>query len=140
MAGLSGAPNKGEVYSDWVKRTGYSGPQSGTSYKAVWSGTGWDDPKSLKPPTTTKPPVVPKPEAPTAPGTPAPAAPTTGGGPIVTAKPTAPSMQGLLNGGGGDMGGSGVEQLSGPSRFRQGIGSRILPQMSQSLAALRQVY
>ena len=60
-----------------------------------------------------------------------------GGGPIAATPAMSPSMAGLqAGGGGGEMGGS-MQQLSGPSRFRQGIGTRIPPQMSQSLAALR---
>ena len=66
-----------------------------------------------------------------------------GGGAAAT-----PSMAGLadaasMSSGGGDGGGAGTMgagSLLGPSKFRQGIGTRILPQMSQSLAALKQVY
>lgn len=107
--------------------------------------------------------LAPKTVAPKAPAPPtAPAPPPAGGGasaPInaspIGLAPTAPgggkvvmpetdSMAGLRAAaggeGGGDMGGAGDENLSGPSQFRQGVGTRILPQYSASLAALRQVY
>jgi hypothetical protein len=38
------------------------------------------------------------------------------------------------------VGGGAGASVSGPSRFRQGIGSRIPPRYSAALAALRQVY
>ena len=65
-----------------------------------------------------------------------------GGAKVVVPEPSMVGLQEAVSGGsgGGDMGGGGVEMLAGPSRFRQGIGSRIPPQMSASLAALRQVY
>lgn len=43
-------------------------------------------------------------------------------------------------GGDGGDGGIGGRVLNAPSRFRQGIGTRMLPMESASLAALRKVY
>lgn len=61
-----------------------------------------------------------------------------GGGPVVS-----PSMQALEGPGvgvdGGGMDGA-TGMLSSPNRFRQGIGQRMMPQESASLAALRKVY
>lgn len=61
---------------------------------------------------------------------------------------SAPSMAGLqsaagISGGDGSGGGDSVMggvSLSGPSKFRQGIGQRIPPVESQALAALRKIY
>ena len=57
----------------------------------------------------------------------------------------APSMEALAGGsvadgvgGMGEMGGA--QMYNAPSRFRQGIGTRQMPQESASLAALRKVY
>lgn len=66
-----------------------------------------------------------------------------GGAHIV--QPETDSMAGLksaagMGGGGGDMSGGAGDNIGGPSKFRQGIGNRIPPQYSVSLAALRQVY
>lgn len=58
-------------------------------------------------------------------------------------EPEPDSMAGLqaaAGGGGGDFGGGAGDNISGPSRFRQGIGQRIPPQMSMALAGLRQAY
>lgn len=85
----------------------------------------------------------------------APAAPMPPTAPISTATPTAggakivdpgkDSMAGLKSAAEGMGGGGGSDigdtvNLAGPSKVRQGIGSRIPPQYSASLAALRQVY
>lgn len=121
--------------------------------------------KEAPPPTAPKPPSAPKPKAPPkAPPTPKPpVAPRPGGGGGGTTPPPpstggggggggggtpidTPSMGGLndaasMSSGGGDAGmGAQFGSLRGPSRFRQGIGQRIPPQMSVSLAALKQIY
>lgn len=82
---------------------------------------------------------------PAAPASPVPAAaPSKGGGGGGTA--IAPSMAAL---GGGGMSGSGTSMdgaegptglLNAPSRFRQGIGTRMMPVESAALASLRKIY
>jgi len=61
--------------------------------------------------------------------------PATGGG---GGGESSPSMAGLMDASGAGTMGAG--SLLGPSKFRQGIGTRIQPQMSMSLAALKQIY
>lgn len=78
-------------------------------------------------------PAAPIPLAPTAPGA------------AKIVDPGMDSMAGLKQaageggGGGFDMSAAGAN-IGGPSKFRQGIGNRIPPQYSNSLAALKQVY
>lgn len=58
-------------------------------------------------------------------------------------EPEPDSMAGLqaaAGGGGGDFSGSAGDEISGPSKFRQGVGQRIPPQYSAALAGLRQAY
>lgn len=58
------------------------------------------------------------------------------------------SMSGLMEAasmstGGGDGSGAGTEgagSLLGPSKFRQGIGNRVYPQMTPAMLGLKQVY
>lgn len=93
-------------------------------------------------PTIAPPSTAPKPGGPVAPTPGVPGA----GTPIRPGSPAAeePSMAGLRaaagEGGGGFGDIAGIENLGGPSIFRQGIGTRIPPQYSQSLAALMKVY
>lgn len=60
-----------------------------------------------------------------------------GGAKVVSPSSPAPlSMSGLGGGGGGFEGGGPGDMLSGPSRFRNGIGTRMLPRTSPALAGL----
>lgn len=80
----------------------------------------------------------------------APAAPaasagaTVAGGGSKIVDPGSDSMAGLQQaagmGGGADMSGAPGDNISGPSKFRQGIGQRIPSQMGAALAGLRQAY
>jgi hypothetical protein len=76
----------------------------------------------------------------------APSSATLAGGRPAGAKvvePESDSMAGLqaaMGMGGGEFGGGAGDNISGPSKFRQGIGQRIPPQLSASLAGLRQAY
>jgi hypothetical protein len=101
-----------------------------------------------KPKAAATKPTAAKPTA-SAPTAPAPSSGGSGGGSSAGfgGSVVSPSMQGLTDASGsmtsgGDDGGyvapGGV--LAGPSKFRQGIGQRIPPQYSASLAALKQVY
>ena len=73
------------------------------------------------------------------PGFNAPAVDGGSGGGAVVAPSMPPSMEALANGS-GDGGDAGSEVIDAPSRFRQGIGTRMMPLDSQSLAALRKIY
>lgn len=74
----------------------------------------------------------------------APAAPSGAGGAKVV-DPAPQSLTGLetaaggLGGGGGEGAGPG-DGISGPDQFRRGIGTRIPPQLNQSLAGIMRAY
>ena len=61
-------------------------------------------------------------------------------GPIAPSIGGPPSMAALARGGEGEMGGGAGVMLNGPSKFRQGIGTRNPPAMNPALAALRHIY
>lgn len=73
----------------------------------------------------------------------APGAAASGGGPVVSPSSSGAAMASMSGDGGGGgsvgMGGS-MQALNGASRFRQGIGQRMPPVQSASLAALRKIY
>lgn len=60
--------------------------------------------------------------------------------PVVAPPSMAAMADGAMGGGSGAEGSSPTGVIGAPSRFRQGIGTRMLPQESVSLAALRKVY
>lgn len=77
------------------------------------------------------------------PATPSVGGPDPAGGAKVIAPDPAPmaGLQSAMGGGGGDYESAGPgAQLSGPTMFRNGIGSRIPPNLAATLAGLRRAY
>lgn len=119
-------------------------PLSSTPNVAEPSSSSGSKPKASAPKAPAAP-AAPVAYAPAGPR-PAPVSPaSSGGGSSATSPVVSPSMEALAGsstadgvGGMGDMGGA--RMFNAPSRFRQGIGTRMMPQESASLAALRRIY
>lgn len=63
-----------------------------------------------------------------------------GGAKVVDPASNNASMQGLMSAGGGDSGAPGANMLTGPTHFRNGIGSRMIPNQQSPLAGNRRIY